>query len=510
MKRLFFFVLTTLAITILYAEESSLYDVNYDPPKNTATYDETSQAFQNIYLQYELAVRNSELDIRSNEQNVRQNEILKERQKAQTELKVALKKQREEIYANEVELLRTHEREKLTLEINKKLSVELTEKFTKEYEDKKNVEVAALEKELRNTISLENENLKAQFKDEVRRELTSEYETKKNEEVAALEKELRNTISLENENLKAQFKDEVIRELTSEYETKKNEEVAALEKELRNTISLENENLKAQFKDEVRNELQSEYELKKNTELKILAKQQRKKIFEETHTVTERFKILAVIIIVAIGVIVLFMLVKFIVKLKADKDEEQLREQNKKDLINYVSNTYLNELKRFDGKTAVLDAIKKIRSDIDNSTVGENEKSIRRRAIEIAEERYNQYKATCTIEEYKSLFNSLDAKKIFNNWNAFNDDSEMKRGLCNEFMTKINDYNKFATEAYNSNNEKDEIAKMFKIYVKPLENTANQVKVLSQAELQEDIKNYLIDISEKYMDLSKKFEKGEF
>ena len=468
MKRLFFFVLTTLAITILYAEESSLYDVNYDPPKNTATYDETSQAFQNIYLQYELAVRNSELDIRSNEQNVRQNEILKERQKAQTELKVALKKQREEIYANEVELLRTHEREKLTLEINKKLSVELTEKFTKEYEDKKNVEVAALEKELRNTISLENENLKAQFKDEVRRELTSEYETKKNEEVTALEKELRNTISLENENLKAQFKDEV------------------------------------------RNELQSEYELKKNTELKILAKQQRKKIFEETHTVTERFKILAVIIIVAIGVIVLFILVKFIVKLKADKDEEQLREQNKKDLINYVSNTYLNELKRFDGKTAVLDAIKKIRSDIDNSTVGENEKSIRRRAIEIAEERYNQYKATCTIEEYKSLFNSLDAKKIFNNWNAFNDDSEMKRGLCNEFMTKINDYNKFATEAYNSNNEKDEIAKMFKIYVKPLENTANQVKVLSQAELQEDIKNYLIDISEKYMDLSKKFEKGEF
>ena len=468
MKRLFFFVLTTLAITILYAEESSLYDVNYDPPKNTATYDETSQAFQNIYLQYELAVRNSELDIRSNEQNVRQNEILKERQKAQTELKVALKKQREEIYANEVELLRTHEREKLTLEIHKKLSVELTEKFTKEYEDKKNVEVAALEKELRNTISLENENLKAQFKDEVRRELTSEYETKKNEEVTALEKELRNTISLENENLKAQFKDEV------------------------------------------RNELQSEYELKKNTELKILAKQQRKKIFEETHTVTERFKILAVIIIVAIGVIVLFMLVKFIVKLKADKDEEKLREQNKKDLINYVSNTYLNELKRFDGKTAVLDAIKKIRSDIDNSTVGENEKSIRRRAIEIAEERYNQYKATCTIEEYKSLFNSLDAKKIFNNWNAFNDDSEMKRGLCNEFMTKINDYNKFATEAYNSNNEKDEIAKMFKIYVKLLENTANQVKGLSQKELQEDIKNYLIDISEKYMDLSKKFEKGEF
>ena len=468
MKRLFFFVLTTLAITILYAEESSLYDVNYDPPKNTATYDETSQAFQNIYLQYELAVRNSELDIRSNEQNVRQNEILKERQKAQTELKVALKKQREEIYANEVELLRTHEREKLTLEIHKKLSVELTEKFTKEYEDKKNVEVAALEKELRNTISLENENLKAQFKDEVRRELTSEYETKKNEEVTALEKELRNTISLENENLKAQFKDEV------------------------------------------RNELQSEYELKKNTELKILAKQQRKKIFEETHTVTERFKILAVIIIVAIGVIVLFILVKFIVKLKSDKDEEKLREQNKKDLINYVSNTYLNELKRFDGKTAVLDAIKKIRSDIDNSTVGENEKSIRRCAIEIAEERYNQYKATCTIEEYKSLFNSLDAKKIFNNWNAYNDDSEMKRGLCNEFMTKINDYNKFATEAYNSNNEKDEIAKMFKIYVKPLENTANQVKVLSQAELQEDIKNYLIDISEKYMDLSKKFEKGEF
>ena len=468
MKRLFFFVLTTLAITILYAEESSLYDVNYDPPKNTATYDETSQAFQNIYLQYELAVRNSELDIRSNEQNVRQNEILKERQKAQTELKVALKKQREEIYANEVELLRKHEREKLTLEINKKLSVELTEKFTKEYEDKKNVEVAALEKELRNTISLENENLKAQFKDEVRRELTSEYETKKNEEVTALEKELRNTISLENENLKAQFKDEV------------------------------------------RNELQSEYELKKNTELKILAKQQRKKIFEETHTVTERFKILAVIIIVAIGVIVLFMLVKFIVKLKADKDEEKLREQNKKDLINYVSNTYLNELKRFDGKTAVLDAIKKIRSDIDNSTVGENEKSIRRRAIEIAEERYNQYKATCTIEEYKSLFNSLDAKKIFNTWNASSDDSEMKRGLCNEFMTKINDYNKFATEAYNSNNEKDEIAKMFKIYVKPLENTANQVKVLSQAELQEDIKKFLIDISEKYMDLSKKFEKGEF
>ena len=132
------------------------------------------------------------------------------------------------------------------------------------------------------------------------------------------------------------------------------------------------------------------------------------------------------------------------------------------------------------------------------------------KAIKKAEEMYKQYKSTLPIGEYKKAFADLDAKKIFNRWNSNKDDNEIKKGLCNEFFSIVNDYNKLATEAYTSNNDKNDITEMFKIYVPIMENTAEQVKDLAQSESNKEIRNNLISISEKYVELAKKFTKGEF
>ena len=132
------------------------------------------------------------------------------------------------------------------------------------------------------------------------------------------------------------------------------------------------------------------------------------------------------------------------------------------------------------------------------------------KAIKKAEEMYKQYKSTLPIGEYKKAFDDLDAKKIFNRWNSNKDDNEIKKGLCNEFFSIVNDYNKLATEAYTSNNDKNDIAEMFKIYVPIMDNTAEQVKDLAQSESNKEIRNNLISISEKYVELAKKFTKGEF
>ena len=77
-------------------------------------------------------------------------------------------------------------------------------------------------------------------------------------------------------------------------------------------------------------------------------------------------------------------------------------------------------------------------------------------------------------------------------------------------IDKINRYNELATEDYNSNNDRNDISNMFKIYVTTLENTAEQVRILAKSESDKALQDNLIGISEKYMDLSNRFEKGEF
>ena len=207
---------------------------------------------------------------------------------------------------------------------------------------------------------------------------------------------------------------------------------------------------------------------------------------------------------------VIFLLIKFSIKILKSQNVKKSEKDKIEELIHYYADGYLNELKQYDGKTAVFEAIKKIRKDIENSQKPDNQKRILRHAIGEAEEKYKKYKATLSIEEYKNLFNKLDAGKIFKQWNSSDANLEFKRGVCNNFIIQINSYNELATEAYNSNNNKADIATMFKIYVKTLENTAEQVDSLAQSESDTEIKNSLISISEKYKELAKKFAKGEF
>ena len=142
-------------------QAADLYDVNFDAPRNIPSYNEDTQIFQDIYLQYEDAIRRSEENIRSEERNLRQDDVQKfnenlnkEQEKAlqeqkkhqeeltqiqikfEQELAQALEKQKQEIYAKEIEQLRKDEYEKLTTELHDSITKELTEKFAVEYENK--------------------------------------------------------------------------------------------------------------------------------------------------------------------------------------------------------------------------------------------------------------------------------------------------------------------------------------------------------------------------------------
>ena len=153
-------------------QAADLYDVNFDAPRNIPSYNEDAQIFQDIYLQYEDAICRSEENIRSEERNLRQDDVQKfnenlnkeqekalqeqkkhqeeltqiqikfeqelaqEQKKALENLAQALEKQKQEIYAKEIEQLRKDEYEKLTTELHDSITKELTEKFAVEYENK--------------------------------------------------------------------------------------------------------------------------------------------------------------------------------------------------------------------------------------------------------------------------------------------------------------------------------------------------------------------------------------
>ena len=119
---IFFVLLFCLGVN---AQSADLYDANFDAPRNIPSYDENTQVFQDIYLQYEAAIRRSEESIRSEEKNIYSQELIK-----------ALEKQKKEIYAKEIDQLRKGEYENLSTELHDVISKELTEKFAAEYEKK--------------------------------------------------------------------------------------------------------------------------------------------------------------------------------------------------------------------------------------------------------------------------------------------------------------------------------------------------------------------------------------
>lgn len=436
-------ILVSLLATPVFAQANDLHDVNFDAPTNNAIYDENQQMFQQVYLQYESAIKILEDTIRNDEKNIRQNEIKlvkeEETQKLRAELSESLEKQRREIYENEIEAVRTQERERLTEEIRNAVFEELTEKFTVSYEEKKNQEIEALKERLAQQV----------------------YEEQK-------------------ENF---------------------------DKELRAQISLENETIAELYKTEIKEELAKKYEIKKNDEIKAYKKEWAQEFFKENKIWTERMQFFTPYIMYVIYAIMafvfIFLLIKVILKLisgKKAKDEK----------LEYYAGSYLIRMKKYAGNTAIFETIEQIRDEIDNSSESDAQKSILRKAIGIAEEKYKTYKATLPISEYKQLFKDLDTQKIFNVWNLAEDDENMKIGLCNDFISNINGYTETAIDALNSKNEEGDIKQMLEVFSSTLKNTSEQVKYLARQETNDAIKDNLESIAQKYAELAKNFEKGAF
>ena len=390
----------------LNAQSADLYDVNFDEPRNIPSYNENAQVFQDIYLQYEDAIRRSEESIRGEEKNIRQDDIQKfqenlsqEQEKAQKNLVQALEKQKQEIYAKEIEQLRNDEREKLSAELHDVISKELTEKFTAEYEKK----------------------LK-----EASDKLAQEYNAK----------------------------------------------IAEIERQ-------------------------------KESEMKAWRIENKKQALEETNARTERMRILTPYIVAVIAAVAIILLGQLLTKHKKELDERNQKIENYKA-------EYLNRLKRIGSNNIYRDEIKNIYEEIDASHKSDNEKTLRKKALQQAVKEFESSRETLTITEYKKKFDDLNPKRHFNTWNTLGDDIEAKKGIISDFSANIAEYEKYAISACNSKNDQTEIADMLKQYEPILKSNSEQLTALKDSESDESLKGQLSDLSDKYKKLADKFDKGKF
>lgn len=452
-KFLLIFIALYLCINVC-AQSADLYDANFDAPRNIPFYDENTQVFQDIYLQYEAAIRRSEESIRSEERNIRQNDVQKlqenltqeqkkaqedlsqtqnkyekelaqEREKAQQDIAQALEKQKQEIYANEIEQLRKDEYEKLSTELHDVITKELTEKFAAEYENKV-------------------------------KQLTAEYD-------AEYEKNLKETAE----------------KLASEYESKI-----------------------------------AEYERQKDSEMKAWKKENKKQALEETNARTERMRIIAPYIagVIAVAAIILlgWLLAKVIIKNKHEKNAKQKQLDARNQQIEIYKAEYLNRLKRVGSSNIYRDEIKNIYEEINDSQESDAVKTLRKEAVQQADKEFDSSRITSSIAEYRKIFDGLNPQRFFSNWNVSVDDIEAKKAVISNFSANIAEYEKYAISAYNSKNDPTDIANMLKSYVPVLKSNSDQLASIKVSESDESLKEQLSDLSAKYQELADKFNKGKF
>ncbi len=277
------------------------------------------------------------------------------------------------------------------------------------------------------------------------------------------------------------------------------------EAELREELSLENKVLEEKYKNDVRKELETEYEERKNSEIQeyksVWEEETKQKFIEETNLIAK-----CIIFGLAVVLLVVVLLVIFL----SLKKSLRQRDKNIKEgiLTEYFANSYLEQMQKYNGKT------ESIREELENSSVTNEEKELRRKAVNIAQDRYKQNKETRSINEYAQEFKTLadTIKKAFNDWNSASgsNDEEWKKAVCNNFFFNINKFTETATEAYQSKNNTNKVKALLSTYTKTLENTREQVQNLAKCEKSNDIKIQLVSIYQKYGELSKKFSKGDF
>jgi|GEM_PF-5536367 len=142
-------LLTVMFVTHIFAQENALYDVNYDEPERTADYDDSLNAFQKIYLQYEDAITTAGNIIRQEERAAYLKELEDFKASERIRTDTTIEKMRLSIYGNEVEAVRQQETERLTAELTERISAELNERLSLEYEKIKNDEITELYESLK-------------------------------------------------------------------------------------------------------------------------------------------------------------------------------------------------------------------------------------------------------------------------------------------------------------------------------------------------------------------------
>lgn len=144
-----FSILFATTVSLLFSQDNSLYDVNYDAPRRAIDYDGSLDVFQKIYLQYEDAITTAGNIIRKEERDsyLRELENFKTAERLRTD--TTIENMRKMIYGNEVESVRQKETERLTIELTEKISAELNQELTAKYEKIKNDEIAELYADLK-------------------------------------------------------------------------------------------------------------------------------------------------------------------------------------------------------------------------------------------------------------------------------------------------------------------------------------------------------------------------
>lgn len=498
MKKAVFILTFFLCLFPIFSENESLYDVNYDKPENLLNYDDTLESFQQIYLQYEAAIKSLEDKIREDERQSKNSEVSKVREEEKQNLENAVEKTRENIYQNEIQNVREKETERLTNEITEKLTKELTEKFNSDYEKKLTESVSQKEKEIRDEVSLENASLKEKYKEEVKNELSSDYEKKLAESVSQKENEIRDDVSLENEGLKEKYKEEVKNELSSDYEQKFAESVSQKEKEIRGKVSLENESLKDKYKAQVRQELASEYEAKKNNEIKSLRADLKKQVETENKTATQRVKIITPFCFTVVLIVTSFLFLRWLLPyLKKNSDEKK----NEEGILDYWVKNYLELLDKFNGDSSAL------QDEIDKLPPESNEAKIKRLALNKAREKWNSRKFEKSIGEYQKQFEELktDFENNIKKWLTLGD--EVKEIVLGSFRKNCSSWGEAGFNLAHSKNEKSDIEKTLESFKSVLENYSKRI-----GDLQADktLEMRIKEVAKEYQNLSVKFAKGEF
>lgn len=136
----------------LFAQNDSLYDVNYDRPESPMFENQRQSEFQEIYLQYEEAIHNIEKKVRAEEVKKKLEEIEKLKAEFLQQTEREIQQARKEMYAAEAAAVREQE----TVRLSDEITEALTQKLSKEFEEKKNAEIAALTDRLRREVSEEN------------------------------------------------------------------------------------------------------------------------------------------------------------------------------------------------------------------------------------------------------------------------------------------------------------------------------------------------------------------